>query len=118
MTKVCIVQKRQIVLLKKEIYVEGSQEEIEEWIIHNQLDDTKYQWRTHTEYIDPGHEEYENLEVPEDDGYDFLRYVRKPPVYNLERDTGRKIQTKNNPTANASNPGTRPCPPSPLLLSR
>ena len=66
MTKVCIVQKRQIVLLKKEIYVEGSQEEIEEWIIHNQLDDTKYQWRTHTEYIDPGHEEYEILEVPED----------------------------------------------------
>ena len=44
MTKVCIVQKRQIVLLKKEIYVEGSQEEIEEWIIQNQLDDTKYQW--------------------------------------------------------------------------
>ena len=94
MTKVCIVQKRQIVLLKKEIYVEGSQEEIEEWIIHNQLDDTKYQWRTQTEYIDPGHEEYEILEVPEDDGYDFLRYVRKPPVYNLERDNGRKIQTK------------------------
>ncbi|MGA0124577.1 MAG: hypothetical protein ACO3LN_02425, partial [bacterium] len=94
MTKVCIVQKRQIVLLKKEIYVEGSQEEIEEWIIQNQLDDTKYQWRTHTEYIDPGHEEYEILEVPEDDGYDFLRYVRKPPVYNLERDNGRKIQTK------------------------
>ena len=94
MTKVCIVQKRQIVMLKKEIYVEGSQEEIEDWIIHNQLDDTKYQWRTHTEYIDSGHEEYEILEVPEDDGYDFLRYVRKPPVYNLERDNGRKIQTK------------------------
>ncbi len=118
MTKVCIVQKRQIVLLKKEIYVEGSQEEIEEWIIHNQLDDTKYQWRTHTEYIDPGHEEYEILEVPEDDGYDFLRYVRKPRSITWNGTTAERSRPRNNPTANASNPGTRPCLPSPLLLSR
>ena len=39
MAKISIVEKKQVVVLKKEIYVEGTKEEVEEWLKTNRFND-------------------------------------------------------------------------------
>ena len=51
MTKICIVEKKQVVVLKKEIYVEGTKEEIEEWLKENRFNDANFKWRESVEYM-------------------------------------------------------------------
>ena len=45
MAKISIVEKKQVVVLKKEIYVEGTKEEVEEWLKTNRFNDANFKWR-------------------------------------------------------------------------
>ena len=66
--------KKQVVVLKKEIYVEGTKEEIEEWLKENQFNDSNYKWRETVEYVQSDSETVEVMEVPEQDEFNFLRF--------------------------------------------
>ena len=94
MAKISIVEKKQVVVLKKEIYVEGTKEEVEEWLKTNRFNDANFKWRETVEYVQPDSETMEVMEVPEEDELNFLRFIHKPEVYNLERDNNRSISSK------------------------
>ena len=94
MAKISIVEKKQVVVLKKEIYVEGTKEEVEEWLKTNRFNDANFKWRETVEYVQPDSETMEVMEVPEEDGFNFLRFIHKPEVYNLERDNNRSVSSK------------------------
>ena len=94
MAKISIVEKRQVVVLKKEIYVEGTKEEVEEWLKTNRFNDANFKWRETVEYVQPDSETMEVMEVPEEDELNFLRFIHKPEVYNLERDNNRSVSSK------------------------
>ena len=94
MAKISIVEKKQVVVLKKEIYVEGTKEEVEEWLKTNRFNDANFKWRETVEYVQPDSETMEVMEVPEEDEFNFLRFIRKPEVYNLERDNNRSVSSK------------------------
>ena len=81
-------------MLKKEIYVEGTKEEVEEWLKTNRFNDTNFKWRETVEYVQPDSETMEVMEVPEEDELNFLRFIHKPEVYNLERDNNRSVSSK------------------------
>ena len=93
MTKICIVEKKQVVVLKKEIYVEGTKEEIEEWMKENQFNDSNYKWRETVEYVQSDSETVEVMVVPEQDEFNFLRFIHKPEIYNLEKDNNRSVSS-------------------------
>ena len=93
MTKKCIVEKKQVVVLKKEIYVEGTKEEIEEWMKENQFNDSNYKWRETVEYVQSDSETVEVMVVPEQDEFNFLRFIHKPEIYNLEKDNNRSVSS-------------------------
>ena len=65
MAKICIVEKKQVVVLKKEIYVEGTKEEIEEWLKENRFNDANFKWRESVEYVQSDSESMAVMEVPE-----------------------------------------------------
>ena len=67
MAKISIVEKKQVVVLKKEIYVEGTKEEVEEWLKTNRFNDANFKWRETVEYVQPDSETMEVMEVPEED---------------------------------------------------
>ena len=94
MAKISIVEKKQVVVLKKEIYVEGTKEEVEEWLKTNRFNDANFKWRETVEYVQPDSETMEVMEVPEEDEFNFLRIIHKPEVYNLERDNNRSVSSK------------------------
>ena len=94
MAKISIVEKKQVVVLKKEIYVEGTKEEVEEWLKTNRFNDANFKWRETVEYVQPDSETIEVMEVPEEDEFNFLRLIHKPEVYNLERDNNRSVSSK------------------------
>ena len=94
MAKISIVEKKQVVVLKKEIYVEGTKEEVEEWLKTNRFNDANFKWRETVEYVQPDSETMEVMEVPEEDEVNFLRFIHKPEVYNLERDNNRSVSSK------------------------
>ena len=94
MAKISIVEKKQVVVLKKEIYVEGTKEEVEEWLKTNRFNDANFKWRETVEYVQPDSETMEVMEVPEEDELNFLRFIHKPEVYNLERDNNRSVSSK------------------------
>ena len=94
MPKICIVEKKQVVVLKKEIYVEGSREEVKEWLDRNHCNDANYKWRETIEYVQPETETLKVMEVPEGDEFNFLRFIHKPEVYNFERDNNRPVSSK------------------------
>ena len=94
MAKISIVEKKQVVVLKKEIYVEGTKEEVEEWLKTNRFNDANFKWRETVEYVQPDSETMEVMEVPEEDEFNFLRFINKPEVYNLERDNNRSVSSK------------------------
>ena len=94
MAKISIVEKKQVVVLKKEIYVEGTKEEVEEWLKTNRFNDANFKWRETVEYVQPDSETMEVMEVPEEDECNFLRFIHKPEVYNLERDNNRSVSSK------------------------
>ena len=94
MAKISIVEKKQVVVLKKEIYVEGTKEEVEEWLKTNRFNDANFKWRETVEYVQPDSETIEVMEVPEEDELNFLRFIHKPEVYNLERDNNRSVSSK------------------------
>ena len=94
MAKISIVEKKQVVVLKKEIYVEGTKEEVEEWLKTNRFNDANFKWRETVEYVQPDSETMEVMEVPEEDEFNFLRFIQKPEVYNLERDNNRSVSSK------------------------
>ena len=94
MAKISIVEKKQVVVLKKEIYVEGTKEEVEEWLKTNRFNDANFKWRETVEYVQPYSETMEVMEVPEEDEVNFLRFIHKPEVYNLERDNNRSVSSK------------------------
>ena len=74
MAKISIVEKKQVVVLKKEIYVEGTKEEVEEWLKTNRFNDANFKWRETVEYVQPDSETMEVMEVPEEDEFNFLRF--------------------------------------------
>ena len=78
MAKISIVEKKQVVVLKKEIYVEGTKEEVEEWLKTNRFNDANFKWRETVEYVQPDSETMEVMEVPEEDEFNFLRFIHKP----------------------------------------
>ena len=94
MAKISIVEKKQVVVLKKEIYVEGTKQEVEEWLKTNRFNDANFKWRETVEYVQPDSETMEVMEVPEEDELNFLRFIHKPEVYNLERDNNRSVSSK------------------------
>ena len=94
MAKISIVEKKQVVVLKKEIYVEGTKEEVEEWLKTNRFNDANFKWRETVEYVQPDSETMEVMEVPEEDEFNSLRFIHKPEVYNLERDNNRSVSSK------------------------
>ena len=94
MAKISIVEKKQVVVLKKEIYVEGTKEEVEEWLKTNRFNDANFKWRETVEYGQPDSETMEVMEVPEEDEFNFLTFIHKPEVYNLERDNNRSVSSK------------------------
>ena len=94
MAKISIVEKKQVVVLKKEIYVEGTKEEVEEWLKTNRFNDANFKWRETVEYVQPDSETMEVMEVPEEDEFNFLRFIHNPEVYNLERDNNRSVSSK------------------------
>ena len=94
MAKICIVEKKQVVVLKKEIYVEGSKEEIEEWLKENRFNDANFKWRESVEYVQSDSESMAVMEVPEQDEFNFLRFIHKPEIYNLEKDNNRSVSSK------------------------
>ena len=94
MAKISIVEKKQVVVLKKEIYVEGTKEEVEEWLKTNRFNDANFKWRETVEYVQPDSETMEVMEVTEEDEFNFLRFIHKPDVYNLERDNNRSVSSK------------------------
>ena len=94
MAKISIVEKKQVVVLKKEIYVEGTKEDVEEWLKTNRFNDANFKWRETVEYVQPDSETMEVMEVPEEDEFNFLRFIHKPEVYNLERDNNRSVSSK------------------------
>ena len=94
MAKISIVEKKQVVVLKKEIYVEGTKEEVEEWLKTNRFNDANFKWRETVEYVQPDSETMEVMEVPEEDEFNFLRFIHTPEVYNLERDNNRSVSSK------------------------
>jgi hypothetical protein len=94
MSKICIVEKKQVVVLKKEIYVEGTKEEIEDWMKENQFNDSNYKWRETVEYVQPDSEAVEVMDIPEQDEFNFLRFIHKPDIYNLEKDNNRSVSSK------------------------
>ena len=94
MAKISIVEKKQVVVLKKEIYVEGTKEEVEEWLKTNRFNDANFKWRETVEYVQPDSETMEVMEVPEEAEFNFLRFIHKPEVYNLERDNKRSVSSK------------------------
>ena len=94
MAKISIVEKKQVVVLKKEIYVEGTKEEVEEWLKTNRFNDANFKWRETVEYVQPDSETMEVMEVPEEDEFNFLRFIHKLEVYNLERDNNRSVSSK------------------------
>ena len=93
MAKISIVEKKQVVVLKKEIYVEGTKEEIEEWMKENQFNDSNYKWRETVEYVQSDSETVEVMVVPEQDEFNFLRFIHKPEIYNLEKDNNRSVSS-------------------------
>ena len=94
MAKISILEKKQVVVLKKEIYVEGTKEEVEEWLKTNRFNDANFKWRETVEYVQPDSETMEVMEVPEEDEFNFLRFIHNPEVYNLERDNNRSVSRK------------------------
>ena len=94
MAKISIVEKKQVVVLKKEIYVEGTKEEVEEWLKTNRFNDANFKWRETVEYVQPDSETMEVMEVPEEDEFNFLRFIHNPEVYNLERENNRSVSSK------------------------
>ena len=94
MAKICVIEKKQVVVLKKEIYVEGTKEEVQEWLKHHHCNDANYKWRECIEYVQPDSETLEVLELPDGDDFNFLRFIQKPEVYNLERDNNRQVSSK------------------------
>ena len=94
MAKISIVEKKQVVVLKKEIYVEGTKEEVEEWLKTNRFNDANFKWRETVEYVQPDSETMEVMEVPGEDEFNFLRFIHKPEGYNLERDNNRSVSSK------------------------
>ena len=81
--KICLVEMKQVVLLKKELYVEGEPEEIERWVRSKQFDEAALQWRETIEHVETSPAEADVLELPEDDGFNTLRFIQKPNIYRL-----------------------------------
>ncbi len=94
MGKICIVEKKQVVVLKKEIYVEGASEDVMEWLENHQCNDANFQWRESIEYVQPESESLAVMELPEEDDFNFLRFIHKPEVYNLKRDNDRPVRSR------------------------
>ena len=94
MPKICIIEKKKIVVLKREIYVEGSKEEVLQWLKQNNFNDESYKWRNTVEYLDNQKESLKVFELPESDDYNFLRFIHKPEIYNLEKDNNRPVSSK------------------------
>ena len=82
--KICLVEMKQVVLLKKELYVEGEPEEIERWVRSKQFDEAALQWRETIEHVETSPMEADVLELPEDDGFNTLRFIQKPTIYRLQ----------------------------------
>ncbi len=82
--KICLVEMKQVVLLKKELYVEGEPEEIERWVRSKQFDEAALQWRETIEHVETSPAEADVLELPEDDGFNTLRFIQKPNIYRLQ----------------------------------
>jgi len=82
--KICLVEMKQVVLLKKELYVEGEPEEIERWVRSKQFDEAALQWRETIEHVETSPSEADVLELPEDDGFNTLRFIQKPNIYRLQ----------------------------------
>ena len=47
----------------------------------------------HRFWVGPDSETMEVMEVPEEDEFNFLRFIHKPEVYNLERDNNRSVSS-------------------------
>ena len=77
MAKISIVEKKQVVVLKKEIYVEGTKEEVEEWLKTNRFNDANFKWRETVEYVQLDSETMEVMEVPEAVSYTHLTLPTK-----------------------------------------
>jgi hypothetical protein len=75
---------KQVVFLKKELYVEGEPEEIERWVRSKQFDEAALQWRETIEHVETSPAEADGLELPEDDGLNTLRFIQKPNIYRLQ----------------------------------
>ena len=84
MRKICLVELKQVVLLKKELYVEGEPEEVERWMRSKQFDETALQWRETIEHVETSPMEADVLELPEDDGFNSLRCIQNPTIYRLQ----------------------------------
>ena len=84
MRKICLVELKQVVLLKKELYVEGEPEEVERWMRSKQFDETALHWRETIEHVETSPVEADVLELPEDDGFNSLRFIQKPTIYRLQ----------------------------------
>ena len=82
--KICLVEMKQVVLLKKELYVEGEPEEIERWVRSKQFDEAALQWRETIEHVETSPAEADVLELPEEDGFNTLRFIQKPNIYRLQ----------------------------------
>ena len=82
--KICLVEMKQVVLLKKELYVEGEPEKIERWVRSKQFDEAALQWRETIEHVETSLAEADVLELPEDDGFNTLRFIQKPNIYRLQ----------------------------------
>ena len=82
--KICLVEMKQVVLLKKELYVEGEPEKIERWVRSKQFDEAALQWRETIEHVETSPAEADVLELPEDDGFNTLRFIQKPNIYRLQ----------------------------------
>ena len=82
--KICLVEMKQVVLLKKELYVEGEPEKIERWVRSKQFDEAALQWRETIEHVETSPAEADVLELPDDDGLNTLRFIQKPNIYRLQ----------------------------------
>ncbi|MEE2716488.1 MAG: hypothetical protein VX610_03590 [SAR324 cluster bacterium] len=82
--KICLVEMKQVVLLKKELYVEGEPEEVERWVRSKQFDETSLKWRETIEHVETSPVEADVMELPEDDGLNSLRFIQKPTIYRLQ----------------------------------
>ena len=82
--KICLVEMKQVVLLKKEFYVEGEPEEVERWVRSKQFDETSLKWRETIEHVETSPAEADVMELPEDDGLNSLRFIQKPTIYRLQ----------------------------------